>query len=46
MGSLYAKWQNGTFEPVGDEITPEMQKGVSPELQEQSFEQIRSIFGV
>ncbi len=45
MGSLYAKWQNGEFEPVGNEFTPEMQKGLSPELQKQSFEQIRSIFG-
>ncbi|MGO9118377.1 MAG: hypothetical protein ACLQPD_12325 [Desulfomonilaceae bacterium] len=45
MGSLYDKWQNGTFEPVGDEFTLEMQKGLSPELQKQSFEQIRSAFG-
>ena len=45
MGSLYDKWQNGTFEPVGDEFTTEMQKGLSPELQKQSFEQIRAIFG-
>jgi len=45
MDSLYAKWQNGEFEPVGDEFTPEMQKGLSPQLQKQSFEQIRSIFG-
>ena len=45
VGSLYDKWQNGTFEPVGDEFTTEMQKGLSPELQKQSFEQIRAIFG-
>jgi len=45
VDSLYAKWQNGTFEPVGDEFTPEMQKGLSPQLQKQSFEQIRSMFG-
>lgn len=45
MDSLYAKWQNGTFEPVGDEFTAEMQKGLSPELQKQSFEQGRAIFG-
>lgn len=45
MGSLYDKWRNGTFELVGDEFTPEMQKGLSPELQKQSFEQIRSAFG-
>jgi len=45
MDSLYAKWQNGTFEPIGDEFTSEMQKGLSPELQKQSFEQIRSMFG-
>jgi len=45
MDSLYAKWQNGTFEPLGDEFTPEMQKALTPELQKQSFEQIRSIFG-
>ena len=45
VGSLYDKWRNGTFEPVGDEFTPEMQKGLSPELQKQSFEQIRAIFG-
>jgi hypothetical protein len=43
--SLYTKWQNGTFEPVGDEFTTEMQKGLSPELQKQSFEQIRAMFG-
>ncbi len=29
----------------GDEFTLEMQKGLSPELQKQSFEQIRSMFG-
>ncbi len=45
MDSLYGKWQDGTFEPVGDEFTLEMQKGLSPELQKQSFEQIRSMFG-
>jgi hypothetical protein len=45
VDSLYAKWKEGTFEPVGDEFTPEMQKGLSPELQKQSFEQIRSMFG-
>jgi hypothetical protein len=45
MDSLYAKWKDGTFEPVGDEFTPEMRKGLSPELQKQSFEQIRSMFG-
>jgi hypothetical protein len=45
MDSLYQKWRNGTFEAVGDEFTPEMQKGLSPELQKQSFEQIRTIFG-
>jgi hypothetical protein len=45
MGSLYAKWQNGTFEPVGDEFSSEMQKGLTPELQRQSFQQIRSMFG-
>jgi hypothetical protein len=45
MDSLYAKWQNGTFETVGDEFTPEMQKGLTPELQKQSFEQISSTFG-
>ena len=45
MGSLYANWQSGTFTAVGDEFTLEMQKGLSPELQKQSFEQIRSMFG-
>ncbi|HMK35407.1 MAG TPA: hypothetical protein VK463_10095 [Desulfomonilaceae bacterium] len=45
VGSLYAKWQNGQFKPVGDEFTAEMRKGLSPELQKQSFEQIRSMFG-
>jgi hypothetical protein len=45
MHSLYAKWQDGTFESVGDEFTPEMQKGLSPQLQKQSFEQIRSMLG-
>ena len=45
MGSLYAKWQNGEFEPVGDEFTPEMQKGLTPELQTQTFEQISTTFG-
>jgi hypothetical protein len=45
MDGLYAKWQNGTFEPLGDEFTPEMQKALTPELQKQSFEQIRSMFG-
>jgi hypothetical protein len=45
MDSLYAKWQNGTFEPVGDDFTSEMQKGLSPELQKQSFQQIRGAFG-
>jgi len=45
MDSLYAKWQNGIFEPVGDEFTAEMQNGLTPELQKQSFEQISSMFG-
>jgi hypothetical protein len=45
VGSLYEKWQNGDFEPVGDEFTSEMKKGLSPELQRQSFEQIKSMFG-
>jgi hypothetical protein len=45
MGSLYTKWQDGTFEHVGEEFTAEMQKGLSPELQKQSFEQIRAMFG-
>lgn len=45
MDSLYAKWQNGIFVLVGDEFTPEMQKVLSAELQKQSFEQIRSMFG-
>jgi len=45
MSSLYAKWQDGIFEPVGHEFNAEMQKGLSPELQKQSFEEIRSMFG-
>jgi Protein of unknown function (DUF3887) len=45
VDSLYAKWENGTFEPVGEEFTPQMQEGLSPKLQKQSFDQIRSMFG-
>ena len=45
VDSLHAKWRNGIFEPLGDEFTLEMQESLSPELQKQSFEQIRAIFG-
>lgn len=45
IDSLYAKWQQGKFEPLSDEFTPEMQRGLTPQMQHQSFEQIRSIFG-
>lgn len=43
--ALYEKWQAGTFEPVSDRFTAEMQKGLTPELQEQSFKQIKAMFG-
>ena len=45
MRALNDKWQKGIFKPVGDEFTPEMQKGLSPSLQKQSFEQIKAMFG-
>ncbi len=45
IDALHAKWQQGKFEPLPDEFTPEMQKGLTPQLQHQSFEHIRSIFG-
>jgi hypothetical protein len=43
--SLYAKWQVGTFEPVSEEFSAEMQKGLTPQLQQQAFQQIRGMFG-
>ncbi|WP_041286195.1 hypothetical protein [Desulfomonile tiedjei] len=43
--SLYANWQQSKFEPLSSEFTPEMQKGLTPQMQRQAFEQIRSIFG-
>jgi hypothetical protein len=45
VDSLYARWQQGVFEPVSNEFTPEMQKGLTPQLQEQSFKQIKGMFG-
>jgi hypothetical protein len=45
VDSLYAAWQAGKFEPVSDEFTSEMQKGLTPQLQEQSFKQIKNMFG-
>jgi hypothetical protein len=43
--SLYARWQVGAFEPLSDQFTAEMQKGLTPQLQEQAFHQIRNMFG-
>lgn len=45
VNALYEKWQAGTFEPVSDQFTAEMKKGLTPELQEQSFRQIKGMFG-
>lgn len=45
VSALYEKWQAGTFEPVSDRFTAEMKKGLTPELQEQSFGQIKGMFG-
>jgi hypothetical protein len=45
VDALYARWQEGVFEPVSGEFTAEMQKGLTPQLQEQSFKQIKGMFG-
>jgi hypothetical protein len=43
--ALYEKWQAGQFEPLSDEFTAEMQKGLTPQLQEQAFRQVKGMFG-
>lgn len=45
VNALYEKWLAGTFEPVSEKFSAEMRKGLTPELQEQSFNQIKAMFG-
>ncbi len=42
---LYQRWQNDEFEKVGDEFSAEMQRGLTPELQKQTYEQTVPQFG-
>jgi hypothetical protein len=45
VNALYEKWHAGTFEQVSGAFTPEMQTALTPQLQEQAFQQTRNMFG-
>jgi hypothetical protein len=42
---ILTSWREGEFEPLGEEATLAVRSGLSPEAQEQAYEQIRGMFG-
>jgi hypothetical protein len=42
---ILTSWRDGRFEPLGEEATLALQSGLTPEMQKQSYEQIRGMFG-
>jgi len=42
---MLSSWREGRFEPLGEEATLAVRSGLSPEAQEQAYEQIRGMFG-
>lgn len=42
---LLTSWREGKFAPLGEEATLAMRSGLSPETQEQAYEQFKGMFG-
>jgi hypothetical protein len=43
--TLQAKWQAGNFERLSSEFTVEMQQGITPQFQKESFQKIKGAHG-
>ena len=42
---MLTAWRDGQFRPLGEEATLAMRSGLSPERQEQAYEQFKGMFG-
>jgi hypothetical protein len=42
---ILTKWSKGEFQPLSDNFTSEMQKGLPPNKQEMAFHQIKELLG-